>query len=105
MGAKFTTFAFSAPDGDTTLMSNSAHVYSDSLLNDTANWVQIKGSFIADSAYQYVVIGNFFDDFNTDTLNCSSASYAFIDMICVQALLIVMFPLLHLQELIVLCLA
>lgn len=84
LGAKFTTFTYSSSDGDTFLMSNSAHIYSDSILKDTVNWVQIKGAFIADSAYQYIVIGNFFDDFNTDTLNCLSASYVFIDMVCVS---------------------
>jgi hypothetical protein len=84
LGAKFTTFSFAAPENDASLITNSAHIYSDSLLKDTANWVQIKGSFVADSAYQYIVIGNFFDDNNTDTLNCPSISYAFIDMVCVS---------------------
>jgi hypothetical protein len=85
LGAKFTTYNYSGVEGDPFLMTNTSQIHTDSLLKDTTNWVQIKGSFVADSAYQYIIIGNFYDDSNTDTSNCSGAySYAFIDMVCVS---------------------
>jgi len=66
---------------------NFAHVYTSNIITDTANWVTISGSFTADSAYQYIQIGNFFDDSNTDTLmivsNPFCFSYYFVDDICV----------------------
>jgi len=85
IGAKFTTYNYTAAEGDMALITNSAQIYTDSLLKDTGNWVEIQGSFIADSAYQYVLLGNFFDDSTTDTLNCwGSMTYVFIDMVCVS---------------------
>lgn len=67
---------------------NFANIYSDSIIIDTVNWVSISGSFIADSAYKYINLGNFFDDEHTnfivlDTLN-PCLSYYFIDDICVS---------------------
>jgi hypothetical protein len=38
------------------------HLHTDSVITDTSNWVNISGSFTADSAYNYIVIGNFFSD-------------------------------------------
>ncbi len=67
---------------------NTAKFYSDSILTDTINWTKINGSFIADSAYKYLSISNFFDDNNTDTLITSPFSipyhaYYYIDDVCV----------------------
>jgi hypothetical protein len=85
LGVKFSTVPFDinhpAP------IDNFAHIYSDSLIVDTAAWVQIKGSFIADSSYGYIIIGNFFDDMNTDTIQFIhnySRCYYFIDDICLS---------------------
>jgi gliding motility-associated-like protein len=66
------------------LPGNFAHVYSQSVISDTANWTTVSGSFIADSAYQYINIGNFFDDARTmiipqqDTI-WNRAAYYYID--------------------------
>jgi len=67
-------------------ITNFSHLYSIDIINDTLNWVTINGSFIADSAYQYLIIGNFFDDQNTDTLmlGLNSSSYYNIDQVCVS---------------------
>jgi hypothetical protein len=71
-------------------IDNFAHLRSVSILADTVNWVRITGSIIADSAYTYVMLGNFYDDANTDTAlyNCSSCqnyySYYLVDNICVS---------------------
>jgi Secretion system C-terminal sorting domain len=66
---------------------NTAKLYTDSILTDTLNWIKISGSFIADSAYQYLCISNFFNDNNTDTLSTSqfpTRAYYYIDDVCVS---------------------
>lgn len=71
------------------LPHNFAHIYSPQIITDTANWATISGSFIADSAYQYIIIGNHFDDNNTDTMCFGSdpimGAYYLIDDIYVSA--------------------
>lgn len=47
---------------------NYAHLYSNNVLTDTLNWTTISGTFVADSAYSFVMLGNFFDDANIDTI-------------------------------------
>lgn len=70
----------------TMLANNFSNSYSNVIINDTMNWQQIKGSFIADSAYKYLMIGNFFDDSNTTIINQSSGIYAYyyIDDVCLS---------------------
>ena len=68
-------------------LSNSAQIYTNSIITDTSNWTKISGSFVADSSYKYIVIGNFFSDANTDIIdhNCGvPVSYYYIDDICVS---------------------
>ncbi len=62
------------PDWDVPAFPNTAQLYMDSLLNDTSAWVSVSGSFTPDSAYQYIAIGNFFDDGHTqyDSLGTNS---------------------------------
>lgn len=69
-------------------INNFAHLYTDSVLSDSTLWIKLSGSFIADSAYQFLAIGNFFDDFHTDTLrigNIPDYSYYYIDDVCVSS--------------------
>lgn len=69
-----------------TPLTNFAHLHSPSVITDTMNWTTISGSYIADSAYKYVIIGNFFDDAHTivlqmqDTLSDKSAYYYIDDV-------------------------
>ncbi|HWY13123.1 MAG TPA: hypothetical protein VN026_17435, partial [Bacteroidia bacterium] len=71
-------------------LDNRAHLFTNTILSDTVNWVFISGSIIADSAYSYLTLGNFFDYLNTDTLLVGgptynkSVSYYYIDDICVS---------------------
>jgi hypothetical protein len=68
-------------------LSNSSKLYTDSILIDTLNWIKITGSFIADSAYKFLSISNFFNDSNTDTLKTSqfpTYAYYYIDDVCVS---------------------
>jgi len=53
-------------------------------LTDTMNWIPITGEYIAYGGEQYITIGNFYDDANTDTLNTNTGfgangTYYFID--------------------------
>jgi hypothetical protein len=69
-------------------LNNFAIIRTDSVLADTLNWVRIQGSFIADSAYQYVMIGNFYVDSLTDTLTFApfgfyDAAYYYVDDVCI----------------------
>jgi len=86
MGVKFSTvpYSFSNP----TPINNIAHFYTDSIITDTAKWTKISGSFIADSAYSYIMIGNFFNDSLTDTLNLAPTNnvyaYYYLDDVCIS---------------------
>lgn len=71
-------------------IDNFAHLNSSAIISDSVNWVRISASIVADSAYDYLILGNFFDNSNTDTLNYSCGtclnfgSYFLIDDICVS---------------------
>jgi Secretion system C-terminal sorting domain len=67
-------------------VDNLSHLKLDTLLTDTVNWHKVSGSFISDSAYQYVCIGNFYNYLNTDTLVYilyPECAYSYIDDVCV----------------------
>lgn len=92
IGLKFTTFIQNDTNNvsNNSLINNQANVFSTNIITDTLNWTKISGSFIADSMYNYVVIGNFFNDANT-SLDTSFkggswpylGSYYAIDDVCV----------------------
>lgn len=67
IGIKFTTTSYSAYSNQIPV-NNIAQLHYDSVITDTTNWKLISGLFTADSAYQYIAIGNFFDALNTDTI-------------------------------------
>jgi hypothetical protein len=82
-GFRFTTSPhFSWP------ADNFSQIYSDSIITNAVSWTRIDGSFIADSAYQYVIIGNFFDNANTATISANykmKEAYYYVDMVCVSS--------------------
>jgi len=86
LGMKFSTVTFNS--GSPPPLTNSAHVYTTAIVSDSVHWTRISGWFNADSAYDYIMLGNFFDNGNIDTLNCpttsGTVSYYFFDMICVS---------------------
>ena len=71
-------------------INNFAHLYLQTVQNDTLNWTRISGSVIADSAYKYLILGNFFDDAHTDTVhwNCPQcqniSGYSLVDDVCIS---------------------
>jgi hypothetical protein len=60
MGVKFSTVPYSY--SNPAPINNFAHYYCNNIITDTVKWTRINGSFIADSAYNYIIIGNFFAD-------------------------------------------
>lgn len=82
LGIEFSTAPINA-------VNNRPHIYTTQVITDTANWTHIGGSFVADSAYTYINIGNFFDDLNSTTQIMTQDtvcnSYYFIDDICVSS--------------------
>jgi hypothetical protein len=71
---------------------NRSHLKLNSVLTDTTNWTTLKGSFVADSGYTYLTIGNLYSDALT-TIDSTiakqqnltlGASYMLLDNICVS---------------------
>jgi OOP family OmpA-OmpF porin len=86
IGLKFSTNLYNI--SNPVPIDNFSHFYSDTIISDTAGWVEIKGIFNADSAYNYLYVGNFFDDSNSDTLwlapNNGCRSFYYVDDVCVS---------------------
>jgi len=86
LGILFTTSQYQYDCWNPTFR-NFAHIHTNNIITDTLNWTTISGSFTADSAYAYIVIGNFFSDANTDTTilkGTKCVSYYYIDDICLS---------------------
>lgn len=67
---------------------NDAVIYLDSVLVDTAGWTTISGSFVPDSNYTHILIGNFFNDSlsSPERLDVGGdiLGYAFVDEVCLS---------------------
>ncbi len=66
-----------------------AQVHYPAILSDTVEWMLVSGSFVADSAYQYVMVGNQFNNAGTDTLHFADfpwnpLAYTLVDNVCVS---------------------
>ncbi|MEI8203495.1 MAG: T9SS type A sorting domain-containing protein [Bacteroidota bacterium] len=78
IGIKFTTFSYNNYGIDSVTspaVNNFAHISSPIIICDTTSWSTVSGSFIADSSYKYIMIGNFFDDNHADTLIFNSSNF------------------------------
>lgn len=85
IGARFSNILYSASNPPP--INNIAQIYTDSIIEDTLAWQTIAGSFVADSNYQFLAIGNFFQDVNTNTLTFNTngcLAYYYIDDVCVS---------------------
>lgn len=88
IGMQFFTQTFDS-DLDPVDLNNFAHLSAQSIIQDSVTWTTISGSFIADQAYTYVGIGNFFDGNNLEYINTigpfyDSGAYYYVDDICVS---------------------
>jgi hypothetical protein len=92
IGMLLMTSAFSeviTPNDPQLPLPNHAQIFSQQVVSDTANWTLVSGSFVADSAYRYLVIGNQFDNLHT-TLQIlgpgnPDKAYVFVDAVCLSA--------------------
>jgi gliding motility-associated-like protein len=68
-GAKFSTVTSFPVD-------NHCQMHSSVVITDNINWVPVSGSFVADSAYSYICVGNFYDDAHTTNItSCPGCSF------------------------------
>lgn len=62
-------------------------IINDYYLTDTLNWMEVKGNYIANGDEEFINIGNFFDNVQTDFIQVSNspvqASYYYIDDVSV----------------------
>ena len=72
----------------TWIIQNYSHINNYTIITDTINWNTVRGDFVADSAYRYIIVGNFFNNYNTDILITNNDSncqiYYYIDDVCVS---------------------
>jgi hypothetical protein len=95
LGMSFSTIEYDSCCGPP--VTNFCLLNNDHILIDSVNWYCSFGSFISDSAYTYLIIGNFYDDAHTDTTVFTTghrpyAAYYFIDDVCVSKNLNDCFP-------------
>lgn len=88
IGIKLSTMYFEASQNEL-LPSNSSTGNIDTIFTDTTNWVPFQFSFTADSAYNYLYIGNFYDDLLTDSIRVpgfqfAQGAYYFVDDLCLS---------------------
>ncbi|MCB0795720.1 MAG: T9SS type A sorting domain-containing protein [Flavobacteriales bacterium] len=92
LGMLFTTYDRQWAWGDPYPQAlDQAHILHPQILSDTVGWTLVSGSIVADSAYTYLMIGNFFSNALTDTLHLASDvpqsgrySYVLVDEVCVS---------------------
>ena len=88
IGCEFSMNKYQAPNSLTA--NNSPKIATNALLADTLNWQLVNDSIIADSAYNFIYISNFYDDLNSDTIIIGAStplgyySYLYIDDVCVS---------------------
>ncbi len=94
LGIKFIDESqLNGPVNNNPVMDNTAHIYREEFITDTMGWVMLKGTFEAFFPFEYMAIGNFFDDANTDTLflmetyagGSSVFAYHYYDNACVSS--------------------
>ncbi len=84
LGLRFFTNSYSL--SNPAPLDNFSHLKFDSILIDSIIWHKISGSFIADSNYSHVCLGNFYDYMNTDTsyfFPSPVMAYYYVDDVCV----------------------
>ncbi|MCL4283366.1 MAG: T9SS type A sorting domain-containing protein [Flavobacteriales bacterium] len=95
VGMRFTTTAMAQwnVDDPYPVPPDHAHILYPQVLSDTVGWTLVSGSFVADSAYRYVMLGQFFSNAQTDTLHFVDPAsvypwypraYTLVDAVCVS---------------------
>jgi len=87
IGFRLSTMAYIPGNNNSPPVDNFATFYTDSIITDTTNWTTLSGSFVADSAYNFITFGNFFDSLNIQVIfvsGISITSYYYIDDVCLS---------------------
>jgi len=87
LGFKLSTMPYTAASDSSPSINNQATFITSSIVTDTIGWTFIQGSIVADSAYQFLTFGNFYDDLNTPFVILVGVagnikSYYYIDDVC-----------------------
>ncbi len=84
-GMTLSTIPYNGTPGFTMVINNFSHVKVDTIMDDKINWVRLSGSIVADSAYRFLALGNFYNDANTLISNVSASvplAYYYVDAVC-----------------------
>ncbi len=87
IGALFSTFHYTLNNPIPRCLIDCAQVQSNAVISDTSSWVIIMGSFIADFPFEYINIGRFNYNYDTDTIQLAGVTcnaYYFVDDVCVS---------------------
>lgn len=76
-GLKFFKDPTYNPDSNPYNPQNTADIGYDQMFTDTTNWRLVEGWFTADQAYNWIALGNFYDDAHTDTLQLGNPANEF----------------------------
>lgn len=88
MGLRFSMIDY-VEGNDPLPLPNYAVLHMTSPPMDTSSWYQISGAYVPDSAYQYVVLGNFFADTMVtpvvlNPVGTLPTAYVYVDDVCVS---------------------
>lgn len=88
LGVRFAVAPFF--DSDFDAVPESAALYNSGIIADSTAWTTVTGSFVADSAYSFLLLGNFFGDANTSYVEVLpdglyQYAYYYIDDVCLSA--------------------
>lgn len=86
IGLRFTMEPFTQSLGAP--VPNEAAAHLGQLITDSVGWTLVEGTYVPDSAYQYVVVGNFYDDASIvvdefDPDGNIDGAYFYVDDVCV----------------------
>jgi hypothetical protein len=87
IGVRFSMSQWYQPEFTTSTL-NEADVFAAQVVPFSSNWYTVSGTFVPDSAYTHIVLGNFFGDGLTVVQNAvppgsTPGAYYFVDDICV----------------------
>lgn len=87
-GVSFSTIAVTQSYNFNKIIKDRSIMHSADVNGDSINWKTVAGSFIADSNYRYIMIGNFYSDSLTTVGSINSKysdwAYYYVDDICVS---------------------
>lgn len=87
-GMKLSTIPYDGTPGYSMAITNSGIIKFDTIMNEKNHWVRLSGSFVADSAYRFLAIGNFYDDWQTQvdsTPGTVPLAYYYVDAVCLTS--------------------